>query len=47
MLVMFGGRERTRGEFARLFESAGLKLRRVIPTTSWVSVLEATRSKRD
>lgn len=45
MMVMFGGRERTRSEFSELFESAGLQLRRVIPTSSWVSVLEATRSK--
>ncbi len=43
MLVMFGGRERTRSEFAGLFESAGLRLRRVLSTTSWVSVLEAIR----
>lgn len=43
MLVMFGGRERTRGEFASLFETAGLRLRRVLQTDSWVSVLVATR----
>ncbi|MFV8754626.1 methyltransferase [Nannocystaceae bacterium ST9] len=45
MLVMFGGRERTRGEFSRVFESAGLRVRRVLATQSWVSVLEAIRSK--
>jgi SAM-dependent methyltransferase len=44
MLVMFGGRERTRSEFARVFEAAELRLRRVIPTSSWVSILEATRA---
>jgi SAM-dependent methyltransferase len=43
MLVMFGGRERTRREFVALFDAAGLRLRRVHPTASWVSVLEATR----
>lgn len=43
MLVMFGGRERTRREFGELFESAGLQLRRVLQTDSWVSVLVATR----
>jgi hypothetical protein len=43
MLVMFGGRERTRREFADLFKSAGLQLRRVLQTDSWVSVLVATR----
>ncbi|WAS90829.1 methyltransferase [Nannocystis punicea] len=41
MLVMYGGRERTRREYAELFGAAGLRLRRVTPTTSWVSLLEA------
>jgi SAM-dependent methyltransferase len=45
MLVMFGGRERTRREFGELFKSAGLQLRRVLQTNSWVSVLVATRPK--
>jgi O-methyltransferase domain len=36
-----GGRERTRDEFADLFASAGLRLERVVPTRSPVSVLEA------
>jgi hypothetical protein len=45
MLVMFGGRERTRREFADLFKSAGLQLRRVLQTDSWVSLLVATRPK--
>lgn len=35
-----GGRERTEGEMAAIFEKAGLKLTRVVPTESPVSVLE-------
>ena len=41
MLVLHGGRERTRREFAALFDAAGLCLRHVRPTDSWVSILEA------
>ena len=40
MMVMVGGRERTEVEFRELFEQAGLKLTRIIPTESRVSVLE-------
>jgi hypothetical protein len=40
MLVMNGGRERTRAEFQELFEAAGLRLTRVIPTLSPLSVVE-------
>jgi hypothetical protein len=38
-----GGQERTEAEFAALFEQVGLKLSRVIPTPSPVSILEAHR----
>ena len=42
MLVMTeGGRERTPGEYALLLESAGLSLRRIHPTASPMSVVEA------
>ncbi|MCY1058895.1 methyltransferase [Nannocystis sp. SCPEA4] len=41
MLVMYGGRERTRREYADLLDAADLRLRRVVPTGSWVSILEA------
>jgi hypothetical protein len=42
MLVMTeGGRERTPGDYALLLESAGLSLRRIHPTPSAVSVVEA------
>ena len=42
MLVMTpGGRERTESEFARLLEASGLKMTRVVPTESLVSIVEA------
>jgi hypothetical protein len=44
MMVGPGGQERTRGEFAALFASAGLKLVRVHPTRSPLSLLEAARA---
>jgi hypothetical protein len=42
MLVMNGGRERTRAEFQKLFDAAGLRMTRVIPTLSPLSVVEGT-----
>jgi hypothetical protein len=42
MLVMNGGRERTELEYRDLFDAAGLKLRRIIPTLSPLWVLEGT-----
>jgi hypothetical protein len=44
MMVGPGGQERTRGEFAALFASAGLKLVRVHPTRTPLSLLEAARA---
>jgi hypothetical protein len=41
MLVGPGGRERTEGEYAELLAKAGLRLSRVVPTESAVSVVEA------
>jgi len=40
MLVGPGGRERTRSEFVQLLARAGLKLRRIIPTASPLSIVE-------
>lgn len=40
MLSVAGGRERTAEEFQRLFAEAGLRLTRIVPTASPVSVLE-------
>jgi hypothetical protein len=47
MFVLLRGKERTREEFAALFASAGLKLRRVVPTGPpgvSVSVIEGVRA---
>lgn len=43
MLVMTGGRERTEEEYRTLLEAAGLRLTRVVPTPSAMSVVEAER----
>jgi hypothetical protein len=41
MLVMNGGRERTRAEFCALLDAADYKLTRIIPTMAPQSVVEA------
>jgi hypothetical protein len=41
MLVMNGGRERTKTEFCALLEAAAYKLTRIIPTMAPQSVIEA------
>jgi hypothetical protein len=40
MLVVPGGMERTEQEYRRLFEAGGFRLVRVVPTPTWISVLE-------
>jgi hypothetical protein len=40
MLVFTGGRERTAAEFAALYAGAGLRVTRVVPTTSMFSIVE-------
>jgi len=40
MLVMNGGRERTQAEFQRLFAAAGLRMTKVKPTLSPLSIVE-------
>ena len=40
MMVVPGGKERTREEFRQLFSQAGLRLKRVIATASPVSILD-------
>ncbi len=42
MLTGTGGRERTGAEFSRLFETANLKLQRIVQTRSTVRLLEVT-----
>jgi O-methyltransferase domain/Dimerisation domain len=41
MLVTAGGQERTEAEYARLFQAAGLEMKRVISTGSPLSLVEA------
>jgi hypothetical protein len=41
MLVVTGGVERTKAQYAALFAAAGLRLTRVVPTAQPISVLEA------
>lgn len=42
MRVLPGGMERTEEEYRRLFAASGFAIRRVVPTTTWVSVIEAS-----
>jgi hypothetical protein len=42
MMVLPGGMDRTEQEYRQLFAAAGFRLVRIVPTTTWVSVLEAT-----
>jgi O-methyltransferase domain/Dimerisation domain len=44
MMVTLGGRERTEPEFAQLLAAAGLRLTRVVPTQSPLSIIESTRA---
>jgi hypothetical protein len=41
MLVMLGGQERTVAEYAKLMETAGLRLTQVLPTDSVYELIEA------
>ena len=41
MLVMTGGRERTEPEYRALLDAAGLRLTRIVPTRTEMSVIEA------
>jgi hypothetical protein len=40
MMVLPGGMERTGDEFGRLFAAGGFRVTRVVPTATWVSVIE-------
>jgi len=44
MMLLVDGRERTEEEYHRLFSAADLKLNRIIPTASEVSVIEGIRA---
>lgn len=45
MLVMEGGKERTRTEYEALLNAAGYQLTQIIPTTSYWHILEARRGR--
>jgi hypothetical protein len=40
MMVLPGGMERTEEEYRQLFEAAGFRLAKIVPTRTWVSVIE-------
>jgi hypothetical protein len=44
MMLLVAGRERTQNEYEALFSEAGLRLTRVIPTTSDVSIVEGAQA---
>ncbi len=44
MMLVVGGRERTREQYSELFTAAGLRLTRIVPTAHEVSVIEAMRA---
>jgi len=44
MLAVTGGQERTQSEYRALLDKAGLRLARVVPTASAVSIVEALRA---
>ena len=43
-MLIIGGRERTKADFAALFKQAGLKLTRVVPTKGPLSIVEGVRA---
>ena len=45
MMIMSGGRERSREQFRTLFAAAGLELTAIFPTMAPLSVIECTRKK--
>jgi hypothetical protein len=43
MLVCTGGRQRSEAEFQSLYDGAGFKLAKIIPTPARLSVIEGAR----
>ena len=43
-MLVIGGRERTKKEFAAMFNDAGLKLTRIVPTASPLSIVEGVKA---
>jgi O-methyltransferase domain/Dimerisation domain len=44
MMVLPGGMERTEHEYRQLFTAAGFRLTKIVPTRTWVSVIEGEAS---
>lgn len=44
MMVFPGALERTEAEFKSLFLTAGLKLKKILPTPTTLSIIEAVRA---
>ncbi len=44
MMLLVGGRERTKEEYKRLFSTSGLRLNRIVPTSAGVSIIEGVRA---
>lgn len=40
MMVLPGGMERTEEEYQQLYAAAGFRLKRIVPTKTWISVIE-------
>ncbi|HKM54973.1 MAG TPA: methyltransferase [Isosphaeraceae bacterium] len=40
MMVLPGGMERTEEEYRQLYQAAGFRLTRIVPTKTWISVIE-------
>jgi ubiquinone/menaquinone biosynthesis C-methylase UbiE len=40
MMVSPGGMERTEDEYRQLFDAGGFRLKRIVPTKTWISVIE-------
>ena len=47
MLVTVGGRERTQTQYANILRSGGLRLRKVTPTASHLSLIEAEKTEQE
>ncbi|WP_323180185.1 methyltransferase [Streptomyces sp. NBC_00893] len=45
MMASLTGRERTAEDFAQVFGAAGLRLRRIVPTPTVLSVVEAVSAR--
>jgi len=43
-MLIIGGRERTKAEFAALFAQAGLKMKRIVHTKCPLSIIEGVRA---